>query len=293
MKLRLLSLACAMLLSIRAEAGTLNPKPISGDGPVAPQSLEALIGIASQARSGLSGIRLQVLRETGQTLGFRGGLQQRGKEYAAGLEGRAEVLDQIFEFATLVSVDGVLPPVIEEASDVASFEDEQFRTAEHVYRIARAERFVSVPPTWRDYLVAGLLNNSPIDLPDYDIRPKTDEEAKVWRQAVIDGWNEGQRQGEVILVANFNRLTRDYTGMLRYSTLIQLGQIRRTRVAESVATVSGNGQRLAIGDRHRRIIDKAMLESNPNKWTPTGLVEKPETRAAGASALRPAPAMQR
>jgi defect in organelle trafficking protein DotC len=168
--------------------------------------------------------------------------------------------------------------VIEEARDVASFDEDQFRTADHVYRIARPERFISVPPTWRDYLLAGLVINSPLDMPDADILPKDEQETALWRDAISSGWSEGCKQGEAILAANFNRLTRDFTGMLRYSILIQQGQVKRTRVAESVQIVTGNGQRLAIGDRHRRITEKAALETNARNWTPTSLIGKPKTR---------------
>lgn len=279
MKLHIISVASVFLVAsvhaedVHAPAGAT---PVTATAST--QSLDELITMTSPGRSRFSGIRGQVLREAGRTLGFRGGLKQCGHQLAVGLEGRATELEQIFQFATLVTVEGVLPPVIEEASDVASFDDDQFRTADHVYRIARPERFISVPPTWRDYLLAGLVINGPVDMPDADILPKDEQETAIWRDAVTSGWNEGCKQGEAIMTANFSRLTRDFTGMLRYSTLIQQGQIKRTRVAESVHIVTGNGQRLVIGDRHRRITDKATLETNPRNWTPTLLMEKPKAR---------------
>lgn len=294
MKLHLISFASALLV---AGAHAEDARPAHQAMPVkataSTQSLDELVTMTSPGRSGLSGIRSQVLREAGRTLGFRGGLKQCGRQLATGLESRATVLDQIFQFSTLVTVEGVLPPVIEEASDVASFDEDQFRTADHVYRIARPERFISVPPTWRDYLLAGLVINGAVDMPDADVLPKDERETDIWRDAVTSGWNEGCKQGEAILAANFNRLTRDFTGMLRYSMLIQQGQVKRTKVAESVQIVTGNGQRLAIGDRHRRITDKATLEANPRNWTPTLLMAKPKARdkvvSTGNAMLGPQP----
>jgi len=279
MRLHIISLASAFLVaSAHAEGVRTAASATPVKTTASTQSLDELITMTSPGRSGLNGIRGQVLREAGRTLGFRGGLKQCGHQLAAGLEGRGTALDQIFQFATLVTADGVLPPVIEEASDVASFDEGQFRTADHVYRIARSERFVSVPPTWRDYLLAGLVLNGPLDMPDADILPKDGQETGLWRDAITGGWDEGCKQGEAIMTANFNRLTRDFTGMLRYSTLIQQGLIKRIRVAESVQIVTGNGQRLAIGDRHRRITDKATLETDPRNWMPTSLMEKPKKR---------------
>ncbi|AKU21226.1 type IV secretory system conjugative DNA transfer family protein [Massilia sp. NR 4-1] len=279
MKLHLISFASALLVAgahaedVGTAVGVRQAKTTAST-----QSLNELLAMTSPGRSGLSGVRSQVLQEAGRTLGFRGGLKQCGYQLAAGLEARANVLEQIFQISTLVTVEGVLPPVIEEASDVAAFDEDQFRTADHVYRIARPERFVSVPPTWRDYLLAGLVINGPLDMPDTDILPKDEGETALWRNAITSGWNEGCKQGEAILAANFNRLTRDFTGMLRYSTLIQQGRIQRTKIAESVQIATGNGQRLAIGDRHRRITDKATLETNPRNWTPTSLMAKPKEK---------------
>lgn len=279
MKLHFISFASVLLIAgAHAEDTYRTPKAAPVTTAASTQSLEELVTMTSPGRSVLSGIRGQVLREAGRTLGFRGGLKQCGHQLATGLESRADVLEQIFQFATLVTVDGVLPPVIEEASDVASFDEGQFRMADHVYRIARPERFISVPPTWRDYLLAGLVINGQLDMPAADILPKDEKETALWRESITSGWNEGCKQGEAILTANFNRLTRDFTGMLRYSTLIQQGQIKRTRVAESVQIVTGNGQRLAIGDRHRRITDKAALETNPRSWMPTLLMEKSKSK---------------
>jgi defect-in-organelle-trafficking protein DotC len=62
----------------------------------------------------------------------------------------------MFQFAPLVSPSGTVPPVIEAARDVATFTPDQVRKANEVYKIEREERFVSVPPSWRDYLLVGL-----------------------------------------------------------------------------------------------------------------------------------------
>lgn len=109
-----------------------------------------------------------------------------------------------------------------------------------------------------------------VDLPTFDARPQNSNEESVWRSAVKTGWDDGQKQADAILDANFNRLTRDYTGMLLYSTLLQEGMISSTRVAESSQTVTGDGKQLMLGDTLRRVTSsKASFETNPNKWRPT------------------------
>ncbi|MFC5946357.1 type IV secretory system conjugative DNA transfer family protein, partial [Micromonospora harpali] len=52
-----------------------------------------------------------------------------------------------------------------------------------------------------------------------------------------------------IFTANFNRLTRDYTGMLRYSTLLQQGMIKAPVITQQQQTVTGDKNRLMLGDK--------------------------------------------
>lgn len=59
-----------------------------------------------------------------------------------------------------------------------------------------------------------------------------------------NGWQEGRAGADHILEANFNRLTRDYRGMVLYSELLRQGFITRPRVSDEEQTVSGNRQKL-------------------------------------------------
>ncbi|MBA5687230.1 type IV secretory system conjugative DNA transfer family protein [Rugamonas apoptosis] len=259
----------AMLLSPYAVccAADVAPGAAARQDIEAAASLDSLLRVRAPVVSDESGIRTTLLRDAGRKLGFRAGMRARGAVIARQLDARAAALDKMFQFSTLVSEDGVLPPVVDQAMDVANFATGQVRTADLVLRIAREERFVAVPPTWRDYLLTGLVFKN-VDLPDPDARPKNDVEAETWRQAVSAGWKDGGAQADAILAANFNRLTRDYTGMLTYSALLQQGMIRRTKVGEGVRAVAGDGAELHIGERLRRIVTRAALETDEGRWHP-------------------------
>lgn len=252
-----------------------------------PVTLEALLNPPSKANSGVTDLRAQMLADAGKTLGFRGGMAARAQILADALAARTNQLDTIFLFSPMINKNGTLPPVIVEARDVASFSPEQIRTATRVYKIEREERFVSVPPTWRDYLFVGLPVMGGVDLPTFQARPQDDKEVAIWKGAVTAGWKEGETQADAILAANFNRLTRDYSGMLMYSTLLQQGMVSITRVAESQQTVSSDGKVLILGDKLRRVTKKAAFESDASKWRPTvGRAKRssPKTAAVAAAA---------
>ena len=249
-------------------AGSMSADPRLGNG-ASPLSLESLMNPTSEASTGVNSLRAQLLADGGRTVGFRGGLAARAQELIGGLRLRERALDVQYEFGSLVSPSGMLPPVIVESRDVAAFTPDQIRTANRVYKKERDERFVSVPPTWRDYLLVGLPTQTNVDLPVMDARPVDSAEMKIWQEAVKQGWQEGSDQALAILDANFNRLTRDYKGMLLYSTLLQQGMVGQSQVAESQQTVTGDGGQLTLGDKMRRLVGKAEFQVDAARWRPT------------------------
>lgn len=273
-----------------ADAQSMSTDPRLGSGGSA-LSLDSLMNPTSEASTGVNSLRAQLLADGGRTVGFRGGLAARAQDLIGGLRLRERALDVQYEFGSLVSPSGMLPPVIVESRDVAAFTPDQIRTANRVYKKERDERFVSVPPTWRDYLLVGLPTQTNIDLPVMEARPVDSAEMKIWQEAVKQGWQEGADQALAILDANFNRLTRDYKGMLLYSTLLQQGMVGQSQVAESQQTVTGDGGQLTLGDKMRRLVGKAEFQVDAARWRPTikvGALPPPAPVPAKTSAAVPA-----
>lgn len=217
--------------------------------------------------NGIADARADMIRQAGRTVGYQGGKAQRAWELTRALESRSAPLDALYDFRTLISRDGWLPPVIDEAQDVAHITPDQIRTASHVYQIIAPERFVSNPPSWRSWLLAGLSSTAAAG-PASGILPKTRHERAIWQEAIKSGWQDGRDGADHILEANFNRLTRDYRGMLIYSTLLRQGFISRPRVSDEQQTVSGNRQKLVTGDRVRRIREHAGFTTDKRAWQP-------------------------
>lgn len=262
----------------------------SEQGPAIPLStaptLESLSNPPSKATTGVPDLRAQMLHDAAHTLGFRGGMAARTQELLSALNRRADALAAMFQFAPLVSPSGTIPPVIEAAKDVAAFTPDQVRTANQVYKIAREERFVSAPPTWRDYLLVGLPTKADVELPDLHARPQDEREEIIWKTAVAEGWAEGRKQADAILNVNFHRIARDYAGMMTYSALLQHGMISTTRVAESKQTVTGDRHQIVLGDTLRRVTSKAGFETDPRKWRPTLRSVPPVSPPAAAAQAR-------
>lgn len=264
-------LGCGSLICADARAGSDTPPP----------SLTDVLLLKAPAGDSVEDMRTKMIAAAGRTVGFRAGVANRGLDFKRLLDARTDVLDQMFQFQTLLGPGGVLPPVIVEARDSEAIDPDQVRTATRIFKIARTERLVSVPPTWRDYLYTGLVLKGSIDMPQDDGRPKNDAEMKVWQDSVKEGWKQGQEEAQAIFEANLNRLTRDFNGMLRYSILLKQSIISPTQVAESHRAVSGDTIEIKMDDRLRRITQKAELQIDPSKWRIGGDQARPALPPAG------------
>lgn len=81
------------------EAQAVTPAP--EDQPV---TLDSLLNPPSQASTGLSDLRVQMLTEAGKTVGFRGGMAARARVLRDALNACAERLDTIFQFSPSLTV---------------------------------------------------------------------------------------------------------------------------------------------------------------------------------------------
>ncbi|EPT3147113.1 TPA: type IV secretory system conjugative DNA transfer family protein [Yersinia enterocolitica] len=230
-----------------------------------PPDINAYLSPKTADKHGLNDTLWQLLNDAGQTVGFRGGKAQRAWELQQALSIQNDDLNRLYTFAPLISRQGWLPPVIVAAESLANITDNQIRTANKTYTILVKERFVSNPPSWRQYLLAGLAVNT--DIPT-EIAPKNGAEEKVWRAAIEKGWQEGRESADRTLESNFNRLTRDYAGMVRYSTLVQQGMITLPVVSEQLQSVTGSQDKLMLGDKVRDLKQRAGFELDKKRWKP-------------------------
>lgn len=232
-----------------------------------PADLQAILNPQKVKPDDMSDTQYQMLTEMGKTLGFRGGRAQRARELHNALEARETTLNALYDFRPLLSPEGWLPPVIDEARDVAHITADQIRTSTAVWTIISPERFVSNPPGWRSWLFTGLSFHS--DAPDDSVTPENSSQRKVWESAIISGWADGRAAADHILEANFNRLSRDYRGMMLYAMLRRQGMIGKPEVTDAVQTVTGSREKLVTGDRVRRLKEHAGFQLDKTHWRPS------------------------
>lgn len=222
----------------------------------------------SQNSSALAGnqLRLKAVGQAALALGAQSGLAYESKKINENLLLQAEHLRTIFNFDALILNHNVLPPVLVEARDTLNLDDpDTLRTASRSFKIEQDAKFVTAPPTWRDYL---LMNFSKPELPDQTLLPRNAEEQAIWRDQLKIGWTNGLQQADQIFSENLGRLKQDYEGMVLYRQLLEEHMVTPPYVAATNLGVTGDSQHLNIDDKVLRISALPGLQTNVQQWQP-------------------------
>lgn len=216
-------------------------------------------------------IRVDAIKETAMTLGAQGALALRSEQIDAILTKDSSLLNQAFNFVPLMLPHNVLPPVLVTGRSTLNLEDQQtIRIADQTYTIVQQAKFVTVPPTWHDYLWMAFPKP---EQPDKSMLPKNSAEQYLWRKYITLGWEQGIEQGNNIFSENVARLKRDYQGITLYRELLDQKIIDAPVIASANLGVTGGGDTLTINDQVQRITALPQLDPNSQDWKPA--VAKP------------------
>jgi defect-in-organelle-trafficking protein DotC len=216
-------------------------------------------------------IRADAIREAAISYGARGGLAHRTFEIQRRLAEYDTSMSKAFDFSRLLiaAPSGLLvePPIVSEAQQavLVSSGGQAAAVADRIYRINRVARIVTAARNWRLYLERDW---GRVDLPAAILLPKTDEERVAWVAYVRQGWEHGIKQAEETFESDVDRMTNDYTGMVRYRELLAQGMISKPYALADDRGVTGGGREMRIGDRGVAITGQSSLISKSSVWTP-------------------------
>lgn len=222
------------------------------------------LSYSGMSRSNMGALRSQALRDTALSVGARGGLAWRAAQINNVLLQHENMLYRLFNFNAMLLDKNVLPPVLIEGRNTLTLGGtDTIRIADRTYVILNQAKFVTAPPSWRDYL---WLSYAPPEAPDRSLLPRNREEKMVWKKFTEEGWKAGIQQAELIFSENVARLERDYKGMIRYRTLLAQNMVSPPFVAELEMGITGGGSDLTVNDRVLRITAFPTLQNNGQDW---------------------------
>lgn len=191
-------------------------------------------------------LRKKAIVQTAESFGAQGGLASRSRNIDDQLNLVATQLDRVYSFVPLALPGNVLPPVIEGGSQSRLVRADALRTSVQDYRIVIPARFVSVLPTWRDYLYLTFKEPSLSTIPPA-LLPHNKAEEIWWKKAAALGWQAGEQEAGALFNNGLARLTRDETGMIRYRRLMLSGEVKPPMI-----------ERANLGvERDERVLDRA------------------------------------
>jgi defect-in-organelle-trafficking protein DotC len=219
-------------------------------------------------------VRVEAQKEAALSYGLRGGLAWRTYQINQRLARFANPLTRIYDFRRLLMAapGGVYvePPVIEEQLEALQIENQGQSAAltDKVLTITANAKLVTTARDWRNYLIRDW--GHPDDPPDI-LLPKTDEERANWKKWVAEGWQKGIEQADDIFAEDNARLTRDFTGMIRYRKLLAEAMVSAPYAGLVDRGVTGGGVEMRIGDRAVTITGPAQLRNQSMQWHPISI----------------------
>lgn len=196
-------------------------------------------------------IKMKAMYDYAKTIAIRAAMTSRIDNIESIIEKHSRELDAIYNFEPLMIQQRVVPPVITEARDLYNQSSNlQIRLSQALYNIERQAYFSSTAPNWREYL---RFNNEGSAYGKFgyfagDMQPKTKMEGEIWAEATAEGWELGARQANVILEQAMQKLNRDYTGMIRFHTMVLEGKLTMPSVSSYNLYNSNTGNRLIVGE---------------------------------------------
>lgn len=214
----------------------------------------------------INAMREEALKDVAMSVGAQSGLHWRAEKINKTLKEHSKQLDITYDFNQLILAKNVLPPVLTEARQTLNLDSpDTIRLADQTYQIVSQAKFVTTPPTWRDYL---WMDYPQPPIPDKGILPHNNLEKKAWEKLARQGWEEGIRQADIIYSENLSRLERDYKGMGLYRKLHTQNIVSAPFVATTELGVTGGGSNLNVNDKVLKITALPALQTNSKRWRP-------------------------
>lgn len=188
------------------------------------------------------------------------------------LRAHAEDLDRIFTFRPFLAGNKhVLLPSVDAGKRAFKLENATSSDSTLVsYHIHDPARVISIPPTFRDYLILSPGNPKKVNSL---LLPKNAKEKKLWKKWTDRGWKKGKELSDRAFVIGTRQLVNAIEGRIRFYELTLAGQIERPEWASSPSSTLRTGEVLEIGDTVLRITRPARFTAS-DKWKPLEVREK-------------------
>lgn len=251
-------------------------------------SVMILTGCSSDKKPD-SAFREQGVKQAALSYGAQHGLAWQNKRIAEVMGMHNGKIEQIYNFNAMIMRDNIMPPILDQNGLTLELSDSDTLTlSDQTIKIVEKSRFVTTPPSWRDYLEATHKKQPKISEVSKTLLPQNGKERAIWDENVVKGWDNGYHQANEILRANLGRLTRDFVGMSLFHALYAQNMVSRPYVANARLGITGDSSEVHVNQKISRIVSHAELNfRDPEDWKPAIMHEPPASANYNAQYMDP------
>lgn len=216
------------------------------------------IGPSAKKNQFENSLRKVGIVDTARAFGSQAGLHWRYKEINEIIDRYAGRLDSV-NFRPFMT-DGMIltPSILISKNDENFINDKKMIKTNISFIVDQEARIVSVPPTFRDYIVREFEQPRPVNPL---LKPKNEAEQKLWRSALQEGWEIGVEAAFDIFKDGLLQLERDIQGRINYRKMVQLEMISPAALKVSKMGVTFNGRTMNAGETIYEISQDAQYKS--------------------------------
>lgn len=228
-------------------------------------------------------LRVSLVRDAAMSAAMRIALAKQTELINKLLDEHARLLDDAYDFSTLMLPDNVVPPVVrkieritEQSGDVLSYSSAKFQ-------ILRQAVFATRAPTWRTYLPIPIWND--VGTTHESLKPRNSEEREAAEQGIAKGWKAGTDQANAMFFKGLTRLQNDWIGMNTYHALLKSRMVTAPIVNRQDTAISGTNDSMVVDQSTYRIEAKPVFNPNLTQWL--ALIDKAGTSSLLSSINKP------
>lgn len=254
----ILAAAAAIMLI----AGTASQSSFAQLAPAAGPATPAPMVKASNANIGT--LRVQLVREAAMSAAMRASLARQSEYINKMLDENARLLDDTYDFPSVMLPNSVTPPVIRKIERVTEQSGDVLRYSAAQFQIVKQAAFTTRPPTWRTYLPIPIWSDVGTTHPS--LLPVNAEEKAAAQEGLSKGWAAGVGQANAMFMKGLTRLQNDWEGMTTYHALLKLNMVTAPIVNRQDMAVSGSSDSLVVDQSTYRIEAKPVFNPNISQW---------------------------
>lgn len=218
-------------------------------------------------------LRIKLVREAAISAAMRASLAKQSEKINKMLDTNARLLDDTYDFPSLMLPNNVVPPVIRKVERVTEQQGDVLRYSALQFQIVKQATFATRAPSWREYLPIPIWTDLGTTPPS--LFPTNGAETVAAREGIQQGWRAGIEQANEMFFKGLTRLQNDWLGMNTYHALLKSNMVTAPIINRQDVPISGDATSMVVDESTYRIEAKPVFNPSLSQWL--ALVDKSST----------------